>query len=84
MISGSRWQWENHFYLHKKPLFNMLKFGLDATWFDVSYAKYSHRKHQTRLILKKESPIDHLKVSGYFHFIPSGSILVLNYEVNAS
>lgn len=36
------------------------------------------------LMLKKESPIDHLKVSGYFHFIPSGSILVLNDEVNAS
>lgn len=29
------------FYLHKKPLFNMIKFGIDATWFDLSYVKYS-------------------------------------------
>ena len=99
------------FYLHKKPLFNMLKFGLDATWFDVSYAKYSQPKgwegpsdpsdfeegeayfdlvaHQAETGLGigpsiTVNPIDHLKVSGYFHFIPSGSILVLNDEVNAS
>lgn len=29
------------YYLHKKPLLNMIKFGIDATWFDISYAKYS-------------------------------------------
>ena len=28
------------YYLHK-PLLNMIKFGIDATWFDISYAKYS-------------------------------------------
>lgn len=99
------------FYLHKKPLFNMLKFGLNATWFDVSYAKYSQPKgweepsdpsdfeegeadfdlgaHQAEIGLGigpsiTVNPIDHLKVSGYFHFIPSGSILVLNDEINAS
>lgn len=25
------------YYLHKKPLLNMIKFGIDATWFDISY-----------------------------------------------
>ena len=29
------------YYLHKKPLLNMIKFGIDATWFELSYAKYS-------------------------------------------
>lgn len=99
------------FYLHKKPLFNMLKFGLDATWFDVSYAKYSQSKgredssdqsefeegeedfdlgaHQAEFGLGigpsiTVNPIDHLKVSGFFHFIPSGSIWVLNDVVNVS
>ena len=99
------------FYLHKKPLFDMLKFGLDATWFDVSYAKYSQPigweepsdpsnieegeadfdlgAHQAEIGLGigpsiTINPIDHLKLSGYFHFRPSGSILVLNDEVNAS
>ncbi len=28
------------FYLHKKPLLGLLKFGLDFTYFDLSYAKY--------------------------------------------
>lgn len=44
-------EWKNDFgvsltfgktyYLHKKPLLNMIKFGIDATWFELSYAKYS-------------------------------------------
>lgn len=29
------------YYLHKKPLLNMIKFGIDATWADLSYVKYS-------------------------------------------
>lgn len=29
------------YYLHKKPIAGMMKFGLDVTWFDVNYAKYS-------------------------------------------
>ncbi len=29
------------YYLHKKLLLNMIKFGIDATWFELSYAKYS-------------------------------------------
>lgn len=103
------------FYLHRKPLFNMLKFGLDATWMDISYAKYSQPEgwgkepfgpseqfypdedgedidlgvHQVELGLHVGpsitlNPVSHLKVSGYFHFIPSGSIIIMNDEANAS
>lgn len=32
--------WGKTFYLHKKPLANMLKIGLDFTWTDITYAKY--------------------------------------------
>lgn len=105
------------FYLHKKPLFNMLKFGLDVTWMDVSYAKYSAPEgwveepsapvepeypdeddedididlgmHQVEFGLHigpsiTLNPVNHLKVSTYFHFIPSGSVVILNDEANAS
>jgi len=99
------------FYLHKKPLFNMLKFGLDATWMDISYAKYSQPEgwvepsesseqvdpsedidlgvHQVEFGLHVGpsitlNPVNHLKISGYFHFIPSGSIIIMNDEANAS
>lgn len=30
------------FYLHKKPLLGMIKFGLDWTYFQVDYSKYSY------------------------------------------
>lgn len=96
------------YYLHKKPLFNMVKFGLDATWLDISYAKYLQPKgwkeayesaelddgenlgtHQVEIGLHigpslTINPVNHLKLSGYFHFIPSGSIIILNEEANAS
>ena len=32
---------EKTYYLQKKPLLNKIKFGIDATWFELSYAKYS-------------------------------------------
>ena len=32
--------WGKTFYLHKKPIANMLKIGLDFTWTDITYAKY--------------------------------------------
>ena len=28
------------FYLHKKPMGKVLKFGIDATWFDLAYTNY--------------------------------------------
>lgn len=34
--------WGKTFYLHKKPIANMLKIGLDFTWTDVTYAQYDY------------------------------------------
>ena len=28
------------FYLHKKPIAGLIRFGLDATWFDMNYTNY--------------------------------------------
>lgn len=38
---GVSLSWGKTYYLHKKPLFGMLKFGLDCSWVDVNYAKSS-------------------------------------------
>ena len=51
-ISGLKWKSDfgvslgfgHTYYLHRRALFNMLKFGLDITWLDISYAKYSQPK----------------------------------------
>lgn len=32
--------WGKTFYLHKKPIANMLKIGLDFTWTDITFARY--------------------------------------------
>ncbi|MDE5731367.1 MAG: hypothetical protein K2H81_07620 [Alistipes sp.] len=38
---GASLSWGKTFYLHKKPLFGMMKFGLDWSWLDINYAKSS-------------------------------------------
>lgn len=38
---GASMSWGRTYYLHKKPLLGMIKFGLDASWVDMSFAKYS-------------------------------------------
>ena len=38
---GVALSWGKTFYLHKKPLARMIKFGIDWSWMDFNYAKYS-------------------------------------------
>lgn len=38
---GASLSWGKTYYLHKKPLFGMMKFGLDWSWLDINYAKFS-------------------------------------------
>lgn len=38
---GVALSWGKTYYLHKKPLLGMLKFGLDWSWVDLNYAKYT-------------------------------------------
>ena len=38
---GASLSWGKTYYLHKKPLFGMTKFGLDWSWLDINYAKSS-------------------------------------------
>ena len=29
------------YFLHKTPILNLIKFGIDATWFDIDYSQYT-------------------------------------------
>ncbi len=37
---GYIFEWGKTFYLHKKPIANVMKVGLDWSWIDLSFAKY--------------------------------------------
>lgn len=99
------------YYLHKKPILKMIKFGIDWTQFDINYVKYSELEegninnntgdseeskevdlalgtHQVDVgmhfgLSLTVNPVSHLKVSGYYRFAPSASIIILDSEVSA-
>ena len=83
------------YYLHKQPLFGMLKFGLDWTFFDLAVAKYTVEENPFEDggdIYKGEvgmqfgpsitvNPVDFLKVNVYFRYDPSFSVA---YDQNSN
>ena len=116
--AGVNMTWGKTFYLHKKPLLNMIKIGLDWSWVDFNYVKYSSVEevyadddwsygtdfgyddtytdeedydldfgcHQLEYGMQIGPSvtvhlIDHLKVSTYFRFQPSASVMLLDDEV---
>ena len=94
-------------YLHKKPLWGKLKFGLDLG-VDINYAKYKdygdaendygsyyedealisgmHQLDVGALIgaVATVNPVSDMRVSAFFRFVPSYSMLVLDGDVNGS
>lgn len=125
---GVSMTWGKTWYLHKKPLFGMMKIGLDWSWMDFNYVKYSSVEeksvyndgfggsngwedswgydepfgdswdmeeedfdlefgcHQLEYGMQigpsiTVNPIHHLKVSTYFRFQPSMSLMLLDDEV---
>lgn len=38
---GFNLNWGKTWYLNKKPIANMIKFGIDFTWMDLNYVKYN-------------------------------------------
>lgn len=78
------------YYLHKKPLLGMIKFGLDWTFFDIAIAQYEEEDglytRDDSDIYKGEismqfgpsitvNPIDFLKVNVYFRYDPTYSMM---------
>ena len=80
--------WGKSFYLHKKPIGGVLKFGLDWSWIDINYAYYSGtgiyegvKAHQADFAMQfgasvTVNPVHHLKISGYFRVSPTYSLCV--------
>lgn len=79
------------YYLHKKPIADMVKIGLDWSWLDINCARYlsnlgyvpGHREYE---VYQAEvgmqfgpsvtvNPVHHLKVSAYFRVTPSYSAI---------
>lgn len=112
--AGLSLTWGRTYYLHKKPILNMIKIGLDWSWIDFTYVKYSDVEekyeseydgpdygwnvdfsgeedldfgcHQLEYGMQlgpsiTVNPVHHLKISTYFHFQPSGSVMLLDDEV---
>lgn len=94
---GAALVWGKTYYLHRKPLARMIKFGLDWSWMDLNYARYkladfetgedaSQRAHQLEYGMQigpsvTINPIHHLKVSAYFRVTPSYSMIYRNEDL---
>jgi hypothetical protein len=77
------------FYLHKEPVLNCLKFGIDWTFLDLNFANYtkSYRKEYgvgISYLFQLEAgmqmgpsitlnPVNGLNLNAYFHYAPSFS-----------
>lgn len=74
------------FYLHKKPILKFIKFGIDATWFDLNYANYKVGEWEKETFHHAEAavhvgpsvtltPVNGLNISAYFRYAPTFSAL---------
>lgn len=75
------------FYLHKKPIANFIRFGIDATWFDLTYANYKfsldggkENFHQAEAAMHVGpsvtfTPVNGLNICGYFRYAPTFSAI---------
>ncbi len=107
-------QWGKTYYLHRKPIAGMIKFGIDWNWTDVTYAKYKNPLEDmanaptpyyeegddlfTDIDLGMQqidygmaigpsitvNPVGHLKAAAYFHYIPTGSMVLMDSEISAA
>ena len=82
------------FYLHKKPIANCLKFGIDATWLDINYTNYKiehitywgtdkYDYHQGEVSMHVGpsltiTPVKNLNIVVYIRYAPTFSGLYAN------
>lgn len=118
------------YYLHKKPILGMIKFGIDWSYFDINFAMYDNKyvfpdsyndgedgnyyypdghnngsndnyypdyeedddsddMYQGEIGMQigpsiTINPVSHLKISGYFRYVPCASILYVDSEVSCN
>jgi len=82
------------FFLHKRPIGGVFRFGIDATWFDINYTNYKiknitnedtkNNEYQQGEISMNVGPsitiktVGKLTIHGYFRYAPSFSGLYNN------
>lgn len=82
------------YFLHKKPIAGVFRFGIDATWCDLNYTIYDikyiaywgteeYQYHQSEISMHVGPsitfmPVQKFNVNGYFRFAPSFSTLYVN------
>ena len=88
------------FYLHKQPIAKCLRFGIDATWFDINYTNYKiehitywgtdkYDYHQGDVSMHVGpsltiTPVKDLNIVGYFRYAPTFSSIYANDEFSGS
>lgn len=88
------------FYLHQQPIANCLRFGIDATWFDINYTNYKiehityrgtdkYDYHQGEVSMHVGpsltiTPVKNLNIVGYFRYAPTFSGLYANDEFSGN
>ena len=85
------------FYLHEDEVIGLIRFGIDATWTDLTYAKYTrtlpvnevnkdYKFHQLDYALNVGpsahiNPIDDVYVHTYFRYAPAYSLLAGDKQI---
>lgn len=85
------------FYLHEEEIIDMIRFGIDGTWTDLSYARYTrtlpldgkfkeYKFNQLDYALNVGpsvhiNPIDDVYVHAYFRYAPAYSLLFGDKQV---
>ena len=85
------------FYLHEDEVLGLIRFGIDGTWTDLTYAKYTRplvvegkdknfKFHQVDYALNVGpsahiNPIDDLYVHTYFRYAPAYSLLMGDKQI---
>lgn len=88
------------FYFHKKTIAGILRFGIDATWFDINYTNYkikhitywdteNYEYHQADISMHigpsiTITPIGKLNIHGYFRYAPTFSGLYMDDTFNGN
>ena len=101
------------YYIPRKPIGGVVKFGIDATWLDINYAYFDKIRQETGIkdkpldsfngiplnnvyeptefghhisagmglgVSLTVNPVDHLKIAGYFHVVPTYNAIIVESE----
>ena len=96
VVHGVAFTTGHNFLIHERPLWRIVHFGFDATWFDIEYANWrrhidGHGKWMHKLDMAVGagpaihlSPFGRFGIHAYFHYNPTFSLVTHNFASYAS